>query len=172
MKRHFPLHVHISTLFLTLILIVGGVIGGLVYKISRDILETTASDLSAAVYSRATNLGDPLVVTVVAVVVVVMLLAVNRRLALLVVAVGLFVLTGQSKPTKATNAPAPSTAAQEAVLLAGLQEGSDHIEPRELADRLLGGDPSILLINAGMTPLKPYFTGARIPPSPRVTTCV
>ena len=32
-------------------------------------------------------------------------------------------------------------------------------------------DPSILLINAGMTPLKPYFTGARIPPAPRVTTC-
>jgi alanyl-tRNA synthetase len=32
-------------------------------------------------------------------------------------------------------------------------------------------DPSILLINAGMTPLKPYFTGVRIPPSPRVTTC-
>ena len=47
MKRRFPLHVHISTLFLTLILIVGGVIGGLGYKISRDILETTASDLSA-----------------------------------------------------------------------------------------------------------------------------
>lgn len=32
-------------------------------------------------------------------------------------------------------------------------------------------DPSILLINAGMTPLKPYFTGARTPPAPRVTTC-
>jgi alanyl-tRNA synthetase len=32
-------------------------------------------------------------------------------------------------------------------------------------------DPSILLINAGMTPLKPYFTGARKPPAPRVTTC-
>ncbi|MEA4888949.1 MAG: alanine--tRNA ligase [Clostridiaceae bacterium] len=32
-------------------------------------------------------------------------------------------------------------------------------------------DPSILLINAGMTPLKPYFTGARTPPSLRVTTC-
>ena len=32
-------------------------------------------------------------------------------------------------------------------------------------------DPSILLINAGMTPLKPYFTGAEIPPSLRVTTC-
>ena len=32
-------------------------------------------------------------------------------------------------------------------------------------------DPSILLVNAGMTPLKPYFTGAQTPPSLRVTTC-
>ncbi|MCQ2533616.1 MAG: alanine--tRNA ligase [Clostridia bacterium] len=32
-------------------------------------------------------------------------------------------------------------------------------------------DPSILLINAGMTPLKPYFTGAETPPRLRVTTC-
>lgn len=32
-------------------------------------------------------------------------------------------------------------------------------------------DPSILLINAGMTPLKPYFTGAQLPPALRVTTC-
>ncbi|MGI6580461.1 MAG: alanine--tRNA ligase [Saccharofermentanales bacterium] len=32
-------------------------------------------------------------------------------------------------------------------------------------------DPSILLINAGMTPLKPYFTGAEKPPSLRVATC-
>ncbi len=32
-------------------------------------------------------------------------------------------------------------------------------------------DPSILLINAGMTPMKPYFTGAQTPPSKRVTTC-
>jgi len=32
-------------------------------------------------------------------------------------------------------------------------------------------DPSILLINAGMTPLKPYFTGAETPPCKRVTTC-
>lgn len=32
-------------------------------------------------------------------------------------------------------------------------------------------DPSILLINAGMTPLKPYFTGAEKPPRSRVTTC-
>ena len=32
-------------------------------------------------------------------------------------------------------------------------------------------DPSILLINAGMTPLKPYFTGELKPPCGRVTTC-
>ncbi len=32
-------------------------------------------------------------------------------------------------------------------------------------------DDSILLINAGMTPLKPYFTGAEEPPRRRVTTC-
>ena len=32
-------------------------------------------------------------------------------------------------------------------------------------------DPSLLLINAGMAPLKPYFTGAEIPPRRRVTTC-
>lgn len=32
-------------------------------------------------------------------------------------------------------------------------------------------DPSILLINAGMTPMKPYFTGAETPPCKRVTTC-
>lgn len=32
-------------------------------------------------------------------------------------------------------------------------------------------DKSLLLINAGMAPLKPYFTGAEIPPSKRVVTC-
>ena len=33
------------------------------------------------------------------------------------------------------------------------------------------GDKSLLLINAGMAPLKPYFTGAEKPPRTRVTTC-
>ena len=33
------------------------------------------------------------------------------------------------------------------------------------------GDKSLLLINAGMAPLKPYFTGAEIPPRKRVATC-
>ena len=33
------------------------------------------------------------------------------------------------------------------------------------------GDKSLLLINAGMAPLKPYFAGLKTPPSKRMTTC-
>ncbi|AIS52332.1 alanine--tRNA ligase AlaS [Thermoanaerobacter kivui] len=32
-------------------------------------------------------------------------------------------------------------------------------------------DKSLLLINSGMAPLKPYFTGKETPPSKRITTC-
>ena len=32
-------------------------------------------------------------------------------------------------------------------------------------------DKSLLLINAGMAPLKPYFTGQEVPPRRRITTC-
>ncbi|WP_027623314.1 alanine--tRNA ligase [Clostridium lundense] len=32
-------------------------------------------------------------------------------------------------------------------------------------------DNSLLLINAGMAPLKPYFTGVQVPPRNRITTC-
>ena len=32
-------------------------------------------------------------------------------------------------------------------------------------------DNSLLIINSGMAPLKPYFTGQEIPPSTRVCTC-
>lgn len=32
-------------------------------------------------------------------------------------------------------------------------------------------DKSLLLINAGMAPLKPYFTGLQTPPNTRITTC-
>lgn len=32
-------------------------------------------------------------------------------------------------------------------------------------------DKSLLLVNAGMAPLKPYFTGIKVPPSKRVATC-
>ncbi len=49
MTRRFPLHVHISTLFIVLILLVGGLIGGLGYRTSLQILESTADELSTRI---------------------------------------------------------------------------------------------------------------------------
>jgi HD-GYP domain-containing protein (c-di-GMP phosphodiesterase class II) len=43
--RRFPLHIHITTLFLVLILLVGGIIAGVGFKLSRDMLEATATEL-------------------------------------------------------------------------------------------------------------------------------
>jgi len=61
--------------------------------------------------------------------------------ALLVIgAIGLFAV--QMKPVATT-----TVATQEQTLLTGMQEGADHIEVQELADRLLGGDASLLLVD-------------------------
>ena len=49
MQRRYPLHVHLSTLFLALVLVVGGTVGWLGYDVSREILEDTASDLEARI---------------------------------------------------------------------------------------------------------------------------
>ncbi len=49
MTRRFPLHIHLSTLFLALTLLVGGVIGWLGYQVSREILDSTARDLEARI---------------------------------------------------------------------------------------------------------------------------
>ena len=46
MKLRYPLHIHISTLFAILIMIVGGMVGGICFRISSSILETGASELS------------------------------------------------------------------------------------------------------------------------------
>lgn len=63
MTRRFPLHVHISTLFIVLILLVGGVIGGLGYRSSQEILSTTAADLNTRIgretLGEFTNLIGP-----------------------------------------------------------------------------------------------------------------
>jgi hypothetical protein len=42
-RRRFPLHIHITTLFLVLTLLVGGIIAGVGFKLSRDMLEATAT---------------------------------------------------------------------------------------------------------------------------------
>jgi len=49
-------------------------------------------------------------------------------------------------------------------------EGKGHMRLKS-APLLPKNDPSLLLINSGMAPLKPYFTGEVTPPSKRVTTC-
>ncbi len=48
---------------------------------------------------------------------------------------------------RSDTASAPAAAAQEGQLLAGVQAGADHIEPEELADRLLGGDASVVPVD-------------------------
>lgn len=48
------------------------------------------------------------------------------------------------------------------------QKGHLRIDSYSLVPQ---NDKSLLLINAGMAPLKPFFTGEQLPPAPRVTSC-
>ena len=50
-------------------------------------------------------------------------------------------------------------------------ESKDHLKMKSFSLVPPHTDKSLLLINAGMAPLKPYFTGQEIPPRKRVTTC-
>lgn len=49
-------------------------------------------------------------------------------------------------------------------------ESKDHLRMKSFS-LVPQNDKSLLLIAAGMAPLKPYFTGQEIPPKKRVTTC-
>ena len=49
-------------------------------------------------------------------------------------------------------------------------EGKDHLAMNSFS-LVPHNDNSLLIINSGMAPLKPYFTGQEIPPRKRVTTC-
>lgn len=49
-------------------------------------------------------------------------------------------------------------------------EGKGHLAMKSFS-LVPHNDKSLLLINAGMAPLKPYFTGKELPPRKRVTTC-
>ena len=50
MKRRFPLQIHISTIFLVLLLLVGGILGGIGYGLARQILSETAHDLTHRIH--------------------------------------------------------------------------------------------------------------------------
>lgn len=49
-------------------------------------------------------------------------------------------------------------------------ESKNHLKMKSFS-LVPHNDKSLLLINSGMAPLKPYFTGQEIPPNRRVTTC-
>ena len=49
-------------------------------------------------------------------------------------------------------------------------EGKDHLRLKSFPLVPIN-DKSLLLINSGMAPMKPYFTGDEVPPRKRVTTC-
>lgn len=49
-------------------------------------------------------------------------------------------------------------------------ESKDHLVMKSFS-LVPHNDKSLLLINAGMAPLKPYFTGQEVPPKTRVATC-
>ena len=49
-------------------------------------------------------------------------------------------------------------------------EEKDHLRLQSFSI-IPHNDNSLLLINSGMAPLKPYFTGQEVPPRKRVTTC-
>ena len=49
-------------------------------------------------------------------------------------------------------------------------ESKDHLVVKSFS-LVPHNDKSLLLINSGMAPLKPYFTGAEIPPRNRMATC-
>ena len=69
-------------------------------------------------------------------------------LALVAVALGLFVLAPANagvSPKRTGLAPSPGT--DEIALMGEVAEGRDHIEPEELADRLMAGQPDLVLVD-------------------------
>ena len=65
-------------------------------------------------------------------------------LALAALAAGLFVLAPATAARAAMDKAGPC-AMSESALLAAVEDALDHIEPEELADRLMAGDPGLLL---------------------------
>lgn len=53
--KQFPLHIHVSTLFLLLILMVGGLLLAIGYVTSRDLINTMADDLTERISRETTG---------------------------------------------------------------------------------------------------------------------
>ena len=53
MRHRYPLHVHISTLFLALILLICGVLTAIGYKLSAELLEAAAADRTTRISREA-----------------------------------------------------------------------------------------------------------------------
>jgi 3-mercaptopyruvate sulfurtransferase SseA len=64
---------------------------------------------------------------------------------LLLGAAALFAVPAPS--TSATASAVPSAAASEQALLAAVDEAQDHVEPEELADRLIAGEPGLVVVD-------------------------
>jgi thiosulfate/3-mercaptopyruvate sulfurtransferase len=65
--------------------------------------------------------------------------------ALLVFAIGLFVV--RPTPAATVSGDAPPSALPTEGLLAAIEAGHDHIEPEELAERLISGNPDLLVVD-------------------------
>lgn len=69
-------------------------------------------------------------------------------LALVALAGGLFVLSPAATAVSSKSAGAATvTALEEKALLEGVEKAKDHIEPEELADRLMAGEPDIVVVD-------------------------
>ncbi len=67
-------------------------------------------------------------------------------LALVVVAGCLFLL-GPTSPSATDNAVTATTSNSEAMLLQSIETAEDHIEPEELADRLMAGEQGLIVVD-------------------------
>ncbi|MGB2984306.1 MAG: rhodanese-like domain-containing protein [Phycisphaerae bacterium] len=65
--------------------------------------------------------------------------------ALVVFAIGLFIV--RPTPAAAVSGDAPPSALPTEGLLAAIEAGHDHIEPEELAERLISGNPDLLVVD-------------------------
>jgi len=69
---------------------------------------------------------------------------------LVVFAIGLFIVgptPAATVPDDASSADAPLRTLPTDSMLAAIEAGEDHIEPEELAERLISGDPNVLVVD-------------------------